>query len=185
MADQGRLNYEFQNEQNSEKRMIFNKNLGEGEDFIFKIRKNFSDFTLLNTFIDQDFVNEYDLFVVGKRPNPERNTIEYFIKSRKAEDYKNMLINSLYHPPTLNVDLSKTNESNLYLIHRFENKQLVKEYIPDTLVGIEFLWGGQVQLETTEIYKKHSADGQTDEYYNRKVLYTMKDRKIEKIKMDE
>ena len=126
----------------------------KGKDFIFKIRKNFSDFTLLNTFIDQDFVKDYDLFVVGKRPNEQRDTIEYYIKSRKADDYKNMIINSLYHPPFISVDLSKTNETNLYLVHHFESKQLIKEFIPDTLVGIEFLWGGQVQLETTEIIRK-------------------------------
>jgi stage V sporulation protein R len=185
MADQGRLNYRFQFEQNIEKRQLFDKKFNEGDKFIFKIREHFSDFTLLNTFIDQDFVNEYDLFVVGKRPNEERNTIEYYIKSKKAEDYKNMLINSLYHPPDIRIDMSKTNEQNLYLVHNFENKQLIKEYIPDTLVGLEFLWGGQVQLETTEITKRRIPNEQGDGYIYRKVLYTMKDRKIEKIKMDE
>jgi stage V sporulation protein R len=185
MADQGRLNYQFQFEQNAEKRKDFNKKLNEGDQFIFKIRQHFSDFTLLNTFIEQDFVNEYDLFVVGKRPNEERGTIEYYIKSKKAEDYKDMLINSLYHPPDIQVDLSKTNDSNLYLVHRFENKQLIKEFIPDTLVGLEFLWGGQVQLETTEINKRRGGNGQLDSYIYKKVLYTMKDRKIEKVKLEE
>ncbi len=184
MADQGRLNYEFQNKQNFESRKTFDKNLGEGESFIFNIRKHFSDFTFINTFIDQDFVDEYDLFVVGKRPNLQKNTIEYYIKSRKAKDYKSMIVNSLSHPPSLRVDLSKTNEKNLYLVHQFENKQLIKEYIPDTLVGIEFLWGGQVQLETTEISRKRT-DKKNEEYIYRKVIYTMKDRKIEKIKMED
>jgi stage V sporulation protein R len=185
MADQGRLNYQFQFEQNIEKRLEFDKKLDEGDKFIFKIRQYFSDFTLLNTYIDQDFVNEYDLFVVGKRQNEQRNTIEYFIKSRKAEDYKNMLINSLYHPPAIHIDLAKTTDTNLYLVHRFENKQLIKEFIPDTLTGIEFLWGGQVQLETTEITRRRGDNGQIEAYNYKKVIYSIKDRKIEKLRMEE
>jgi stage V sporulation protein R len=185
MADLGRLNYQFQFEQNMDKREQFDRKAGEGNDFIFKVRRHFSDFTLLNTFIDQDFVNEYDLFVVGKRPNPERGTIEYYIKSKKAEDYKDMLIKSLYHPPYIEVDLQKTDDSGLYLVHHFENKQLIKDFIPDVLTGLEFLWGGQVQLETVEISKKRILKDLGDDYMYRKVIYTMKDRKIDKVKAEE
>ncbi len=184
MADEGRLNYPFQFEKDMEKRQLFNQKLDQGKDFIFKVRQNFSDFVLLNTFIDQDFVTDYDLFVVGKRLNEQRGTFEYYIKSRKSEDYKNMIINSLYHPPFISVDKTKTNESNLYLVHHFENKQLVKEYIPDTLIGIEFLWGAQVQLETTQIYRKKTSKEGIEEFEYRKVLYTVKDKKVEKYAID-
>ena len=178
MADAGRLNYNFQQEKNIEKRKLYDKNLNQGEKFIFDIRKNFSDFNFLNTFVDQDFVTDYNLFVVGKRLNQQRGTYEYYVKSRKAEDYKKMLIDSLYHPPSIHVDIEKSNESSLYLVHRFENKQLVKDFIPDTLIGIEYLWGNQVQLETTEIFKKNVSGKNEFEY--KKVLYTVKDRKVEK-----
>jgi stage V sporulation protein R len=184
IADEGRLNYHFQIEKNIEERQMFDKKLTQGKDFIFKIRQNFSDFMLLNTFIDQDFVNTYDLFVVGKRLNTERNTIEYYIKSRKSEDYKNMLINSLYHPPFISIDTERTNESNLYLVHHFEKKQLVKEYIPDTLIGIEYLWGAQVQLETTEIYKKNTNNDGKDEFEYRKVIYTVKDKRVDRYQVE-
>jgi stage V sporulation protein R len=180
MANEGRLNYNFQQESDIEKRILYNRNLDQGKDFIFNVRRNFSDFMLLNTFIDQDFVSDYDLFVVGKRLNEQRGTIEYYIKSRKSEDYKSMLINSLYHPPFISVDSKKSNESNLYLIHHFENKQLVKDYIPDTLIGIEYLWGAQVQLETTEIYKKNNSAQGKEEFEYRKVIYTVKDKKVVK-----
>ena len=92
-----------------------------------------------------------------------------------------MLIDSLYHPPLVTVEDSKTNESNLYLVHDFEGKQLVKEFIPDTLMGLEFLWGGSVQLETTEIHrKKADADGEKPSLEYVKVLYTMQNKKIAK-----
>jgi stage V sporulation protein R len=178
MADKGRLNYNFQFESNIAKRKEYDKNLGKGEEFIFKIRKNFSDFSFLNTFVDQDFVTDYNLFVVGKRLNQQRRTYEYYVKSRKSADYKSMLIDSLYHPPSIHVDLEKSNETNLYLVHKFENKQLVKDFIPDTMIGIEYLWGNQVQLETTEIFQK--SVGGKNEFDYKKVLYTVKDKKVEK-----
>ena len=55
-----------------------------------------------------------------------------------------MMLESLYHPPLISVNKEKTTEDNLYLLHVFEGKQIYKPYIPDTLLGLEFLWGGQV-----------------------------------------
>jgi len=181
LANKGKLNFDFQKYQNQEDREKFDKNTGKGQDAIFEIRKNFSDFMLINTFVSQDFVDEYDLFVVGKRYNEKRNTIEYYIKSRKAEDYKKMLLDSLYHPPVVDVNIEKTNDSNLYINHLFEGKQLIKDFVPDVLIGLEYLWGGSVQLETTEIHvKKPKNDEESIGFSYRDVLYTIKDKKVSK-----
>jgi hypothetical protein len=56
---------------------------------------------------------------------------------------------------------------------------LYNEFIPDTLLGIEYLWGGSVQLQTTEI----QIDKKTREKTLNKFIYTMKERKIEKVKL--
>jgi stage V sporulation protein R len=90
-----------------------------------------------------------------------------------------MMMESLYHPPLIIVNKEKTTEENLYLTHVFEGKQIYKSYIPDTLLGLEFLWGNQVQLETTEIVREESSSDEPEFSY-RKVLYTMKDKNIEK-----
>jgi stage V sporulation protein R len=136
---------------------------------------------LLNTFITQEFVNLHDLFVVGQRINEERGTIEYYIKSRKAQDYKAMLLDKIQHPPKIFIDNKRTNEKNLYLVHQFEGKQLIKDYISDTMIGIEFLWGDQVQLETTEIYQiPPRSEEEEPKFENRRVLYTMRNKKIKK-----
>jgi len=182
LANKGKLNYNFQKINNAETRENYDFKTNKGKETIFKLRSIFSDFTLINTFVNQDFVEQHDLFVVGKRMNQQKQTIEYYVKSRKAEDYKKMLIDSLYHPPHIEVNLEKTNENNLYLVHSFENKQLYKNYINDTLIGIEFLWGAQVQLETTEIIEKIvTINGENKVAYDdRKVLYTVKDKKVSK-----
>jgi len=176
LANKGKFSFAYQKNKDLTFREQYDLNTSKGMETIFDLRKYFSDFTLINTFVDQDFVDLHDLFVVGQRYNPSRNSIEYFVKSRKAEDYKKMLIDSLYHPPRISINHQKTDENNLYLIHKFENKQLLKDYIPETMMGIEYLWGGQVQLETTNIIKKQQGDDEVYEY--RKVLYTMKNKKI-------
>lgn len=181
LADKGKLNRRYQMLLNIEERENYNENTCRGKNAIFELRKKFSDFMLINTFVDQDFVDKHDLFVVGQRMNQQRGTVEYYVKSRKAEDYKKMLLDSLYHPPAIEADKEKTNEDNLFLKHLFEGKQLYKAFIGDTLLAVEYLWGAQVQLETTEIVRKPTQ--KPDEkpiFENRKVIYTIKDRKVSK-----
>lgn len=151
LPNKGKLNYKFQPIENIEERENYNLKTGEGKSPIFLLRKYFSDFPLLNIFITQEFVDMHNLFVVDMNFNPECGTIVYYVKSRKAEDYKKMLLDSLYHPSYIVVVYDKTTEKNLYLRHIFEGKQIIQNYIPDVLVGFEYLWGGQVQLETTQI----------------------------------
>ena len=177
-ADKGCFNYEFQQKTVLEQRESFNLKTGRGKEAIFNVRKNFSDLTLINTFITQDFTDRYDLFVVGRRINQEKGVVEYFVQSRRADDYKKMLLDTLYHPPVITINEEMTNEENLYLVHHFEGKQLVKEYIPDVMVGLEYLYGGQIQLETTEIVVKQKGE-QTEKELKR-VLYSVKNRNYTK-----
>ncbi|MDD3860088.1 MAG: SpoVR family protein, partial [Bacteroidales bacterium] len=184
MADKGKFYYDFQKLTDRDKRSEYNKNIGKGMQTIFEIRKNFTDFNFINIFTSQDFVDRYNLFVVGKRLDEERGVYQYYVKSRKAEDYKQMLIDSMTHPPVIKVNHDKTNDENLYLVHEFEGKQLYKPYIADTLIGLEFLWGDQVVLETTEIRidKENSDENETKFVYD-KVLYSVKDRRVTKTKL--
>lgn len=181
LADKGKLDWRYSLIYNIEKRDEYDKNTGKGQETIFKLRENFSDFMLINTFIDQDFVDRHKLFVVGQRLNPQTQMIEYYVKSRKAADYKKMIIDSMYHPPVIEIVESKTNDDNLYLRHRFEGKQLIKNFIPGVLIGLEFLWGEQVQLETTEIVvNKPQRQGEKPSFTNRPVLYSIKNKKVSK-----
>ncbi len=178
-ANKGKFEYDFQKITNSEQRKNYNKNTNKGKDAIFEVRRKFNDFTFFNTFVNQDFTDRFDLFTVGKRLNEKEQVFEYYVKSRKAEDYKKMLVDSLYHPPFITIDRDKTSGENLFLVHHFEGKQLYKDFIDDTMMAIEFLWGNQVQLETTEIVKKQKVNNEF-ELVNRKVIYTCKNKKTTK-----
>jgi stage V sporulation protein R len=195
LGDKGKYSIEFKQLLDADKRYKFDAETGQGLDFIFEVRDNFCDFLFINTFVDQDFVTGNKLFVVGRRMNQAKKVWEFYVKSRKVEDYRQMLMDSLYHPPYIEVDREKGTNNNLYLVHRFEEKPLVKEFISNTMMGIEYLWGGPVQLETSEVVQTQPQQASLsnagtstptkDETKEPKiewqrVLYTMKDRKLSK-----
>ncbi len=198
MGDKGKYDMEFRKIHDADERKKYDKDIGKGKGFIFKIRDDFCDFMFINTFVDQDFVSQNNLFVADRRLNPGKMVWEYYVKSRKAGDYLQMLINSLYHPPHIEVDEKKCNDHTLYLVHHFEEKPLVKEFIANTMMGIEYLWGGPVQLETSEVVSVPMSQdtGMTSSFSTpqkqeikeqemkwERVLYTMENRKISKKKM--
>ncbi|NJL12824.1 MAG: SpoVR family protein, partial [Microscillaceae bacterium] len=175
LAGKGKLDFRFQQNPSIAYRENYNQQTQQGREAIFALRKHFSDFTLINTFVDQDFVDAHDLFVMGRRVDEDRGVYQYYVKSRRGKDYKKMLVDSLYHPPRITVEEENTDDDNLYLVHHFEGKPLIKEFIRDTLLGIEFLWGAPVQLETTEMY---ASDFEDEEYDEVRVLYTMRNRQL-------
>jgi len=198
MADKGRISWEYQHMADAGKRKRYDAKTGKGKDFIFNVRENFSDFTFIHSFVNQDFVTANKLFVADRRLNQQKMAWEYYVKSRSAEDYREMLMASLYHPPCIEIDAEKSGDQGLYLSHRFEGKPLLAEYIPNTMLGIEYLWGAPVHLETMEVVPTSQtqprpalpglAAPQTDpakprELKWQRVLYTMQDRKISKKKL--
>jgi len=190
-ADKGRMSFDFDRLSSQSGRSKYDMQTGEGKAFIFAVRENFSDSMFTNSFIDQGFVDKYRLFVAGKRLNKERMTWEYYVKSRKAEQYKEMISDSLYHPPSVVVNVDESN--TLILNHVFEKKPLVRDYIEATLIGVEFLWGGKVCLYTSEPEPvKEEPDNvrtASQETVPRSIAwqrfrYTMKDRKMTRVLVD-
>lgn len=171
----------------------FDTREGTGRDLTFAVRESLSDQLFIDIFIDQDFVDKHKLFVAGRRLNQTRTAWEYYVKSRSAHDYKQMVLETLYHPPYIVVEKEKSSDSTLYLSHQFEGKPLVSEFIANTMLGIEYLWGGAVKLETSEVvsvsakgtaYRGNPPRSEKDEAKPeikwKRVLYTMENRKLSK-----
>jgi len=195
MADKGRYNYEFQRLLDAWARETFNAETGQGKAFMFAVRENFCDSMFISTFLSQEFMNRHNLFVAGKRINKIKMVWEYYIQSRKLEDYKKMLQGSLYHPPHITIKNENGGKEELYLIHHFEGKPLVNEFIANTMMGIEYLWGRPVKLETSEVVSQPQVQPDTGsggptsplpavkeepEIEWRRVVYTMENRKLSK-----
>lgn len=183
-ANKGRISMDFMMLKDKESRQKFDTNIEKGRDFIFSVRENFADSMFVNTFIDQDFVDLHKLFVAGKRLNKERMAWQYYVKSRKARDYKEMVLESLYHPPSIQMQVLADN--TLQLNHVFEGKPLVQDYIKGALLGIEYLWGGQVYLDTSEVVPPgplSQLEGPDEGHAQpeiawQRVRYRMQDRKL-------
>ncbi len=196
MEDRGCYSFEYKFYADEIGKKKYDKKNKTGDSEILKIRENLNDFTFVNTFIDQDFVRAHDLFVAGKRFNNERMTWQYYIKSKKAEDYKEMVINTLYHPPEIIVDEANCKNGILYLHHKFENKPLKMDFIENTMVGIEYLWGGPVHLETSDPVlagkpatnyanfwdpvSQSPQNKKTEQIKWKRMLYMMENRKLHK-----
>jgi len=187
MADQGRISIAYQLMRHKRSREQYDTVTGKGRDYIFQLRERYCDLMFVSEFIDQDFIDENKLFVAGRRLNKQRMTWQYYVKSRKAEDYRAMVIDTLYHPPSITVGV--TEDNSLYLNHLFEGKPLVRDYISATMLGLEYLWGRQVHLDTSEPVKKTNgsdpASKDKDEATEQQLMwkryrYTMHDRKISK-----
>lgn len=191
MVDKGKLSWEFQQIKASHLRDKYDTGNGSGSDYIFFLRENMNDFTFINGFVDQDFVTRNNLFVAGRRLNEAKLVWEYYVKSRRAADYRSMLLDVLYHPPHVTLDHENSKASNtLYLLHQFEGKPLLKDYIANTLLGIEYLWGGPVSLDTHEVKsitavseRQLTGAGPSDKPQPRKiewehVVYSMKERHL-------
>ncbi len=150
MENKGRYDLEYSRLNDEKARQTYDNSKKTGDDLMFKIRENMNDFTFVNTYMDQEMVSKHRLFVTGKRFLQDKMVWEYYIKSKKAQDFKQMIINTLYHPPHIRVDKKKSVKGALCLDHKFEGKPLKIDYIENTMVGIEYLWGGPVYLETCE-----------------------------------
>jgi stage V sporulation protein R len=193
LADKGRRSFDFAGLRDAEARKHFDTGDGGGRAFIFTVREHYTDSLFVSNFIDQDFVDQHRLFVAGKRLDPQRMVWQYYVKSRSAAAYREMVRQSLYHPPHLTIDTDKMTDGALYLNHTFEGKPLVRDFIGGTLLGIEYLWGHPVHLETSEVVAPAqgepsvfvagpsgpaAAETRPSEVSWERVRYTMADRKL-------
>lgn len=144
----------------------------------------------VNSFINQEFVDKYKLFVADKWLDKSRMVWKYYIKSKKAENYKKMIVDTLYHPPAVAINVDDDN--TLTLNHLFEGKPLYRDYISATLMGVEYLWGSKVCLYTYEPEPVKQAPGKAqpkrevtgDKIQWKRFKYTMKNKKMTRTLID-
>jgi stage V sporulation protein R len=197
LVNTGKYSYKFLSLFDAKERKDFDTKEGKGKELLLKVRKYFSDYKFIDTFIDDDFMKKNKLFIVGRRLNEKKGTYEYYIKSKKAKDYKNKILDTLYHPPEIEINPESIvfiKDKELYLNHIFEGKPLITKYIKNVLIGIEYLWGNRVLLETSEpedysnriaspfyIAQLKAAIEDSDAPIEwQRVVYSVKDKKIER-----
>ncbi|MCC6625913.1 MAG: SpoVR family protein [Chloroflexi bacterium] len=112
---------------------------------IFDIRETESDVSFLRNYLDQDLVDECDLYGYRREGN------EWVIIEKKAEAIRDQLVASMTtfgHPRIVVADADVDGHGELKLRHCFEGQELDIGYAEKTLEYVHRLWGRRVHLAT-------------------------------------
>jgi stage V sporulation protein R len=150
--DKGRFGPEYDECDDLETKLKWDKQLGLGRQKIFEVRRIHNDVTFIDNFLTPEFCLKQNFFQY--RFNESTNYYE--IASREFQEIKTQLLNSLtnHGRPFIYVqDGNYRNRGELYLTHQYQGTELKQDYARDTLVNLEKLWSRPVHIETVMDHK--------------------------------
>jgi stage V sporulation protein R len=145
--DRGMFGSEWEHCDSMAERESWNKELGQGMDKIFQVRKLYNDVTFLDEFLTQEFVERQQLYTFGYNPKTRR----WEIDSRDFAKVKANILEGLtnFGQPAIAVrDANFRNRSELLLHHKFVNQPLNTDYVQDVLRSLYRVWKRAVFIET-------------------------------------
>ncbi|MCL6547914.1 MAG: SpoVR family protein [Alicyclobacillus sp.] len=116
-----------------------------GREAMFLIRECDSDVSFLRNYLNQDIVDECDLYLYERRGDT------WVIAERDYRRIRDLLVAQRVNGgfPTLYViDRETAQTGGLYLVHAYEGQELDTQYIERTLPYVYRLWGRAVTLRT-------------------------------------
>lgn len=145
--NRGAFGKEYEECDDYQTRMHWDKQLGNGREKIFEVRRIHNDLTFIDEFLTLDFVREHKLFRFGYNDQTEY----YEIESRAFPKVKQQLLNSLTNmgrPKIVVQDGNYRNRAELYLKHEYTGVELDLNYARDTLANLQRIWSRPVHIET-------------------------------------
>ncbi len=145
--NKGKFGKEWREVDDLERRDSWDKELGLGQEQIFRVRKLYNDVTFIDEFLTEEFAAESDLFTYGYN----KKSGNWEIESREFREIKEKLLTSLtnFGQPFIYVrDGNFKNRSELLLHHKFEETELRQDYARDVLAALFRIWKRPVNIET-------------------------------------
>ncbi len=145
--NKGRFGPEYEQCEDMEAKLGWDEQLGLGREKIFQVRKLYNDVTFIDEFLTPEFCARNKLFTFAYNPRAD----QYVIASRKFEDIKEKLLQSLtnFGQPFIYVfDGNHANRGELLLKHRHEGVDLKADWALETLRNLTTLWGRPVCIDT-------------------------------------
>lgn len=138
----------------------WDKQLGQGREKIFEVRKIYNDVTFIDEFLTPEFCADQKLFTFSLNPKSH----EYEIASREFEKIKRQLLFQLTNrgiPPIYVVNGNYANRGELFLCHRYEEEEIKLATAKETLIRLGKVWKRPVHLQTKvqNNYRLLSYDG--------------------------
>lgn len=168
--NRGAFGPEYDNCDDRDARQKWDRQLGQGRDKVFQVRRIYNDIGFIEEFMTEDFCREHHLFNFDYNEHTE----EYEISSRDFQEIKQRLLFRLTNfgqPIVEIVDGNYENRGELYLMHRHEGVNLDVPFAQETLKNLYALWSRPVHLETV-----------TDE--GTRVLYSFSDEGASEMGLD-
>lgn len=149
-------------EPSAEEQETLKRRPGRGRDKIFEIRELENDVSFLRNYLTEDLVEDLDLYVYRKEGD------QWVVVDKDWEHVRDALVGQMTNmgQPTIMVeDGDYRKNSELYLKHYFEDRELDLGYAKHTLRHLHTLWGRPVHLETViegqRLLLSHNGDTDT------------------------
>ncbi len=145
--NKGKFGKEWEDVDDLERRDSWNKELGLGQEQIFRVRKLYNDVTFIDEFLTEEFASRSKMFTYGYN----RKSGHWEIESREFQEIKEGLLKSLtnFGQPFIYVrDANFRNRSELLLHHKFEGTELRVDYAREVLAALYRIWKRPVNIET-------------------------------------
>jgi stage V sporulation protein R len=146
--NKGQFGPEFDECDDYEARLRWDKGVGLGRKKIFEVRQIHNDVTFIDTFLTPDFCRRHKMF--SFKHNDQNETYE--IESREFKAIKERLLFGLtnFGQPIIRVkEGNYRNRGELYLQHEHFGVDLKLDHAQDTLRHLNRLWARPVHIETS------------------------------------
>lgn len=143
----GRFGKEWDEEDDLERKLSWNKELGQGKEKLFEVRKLYNDITFIDEFLTEDFARRNKMFSYMFN----KKTSRWEIESREFKKIKQRLLDQLtnFGQPFIYIkDGNFKNRSELLLHHKFHGVELRNDYARGVLESLFRIWRRPVNLET-------------------------------------
>lgn len=116
---------------------------------LFRLRAIHNDSSFIDAVIDEAFAEQSQLFVHGRNARTGRSeVVERDWRAVKAQLLKELAWGGLPQIELVDADFEERGE--LYLVHRFDGRELRLDHAGETLKRVAELWGRPVHLQTQE-----------------------------------
>jgi stage V sporulation protein R len=134
----------------------------QGREKMFEVREVENDVSFLRNYLTRNLVDDLDMYIYRREGD------EWVIVEKDWRKVRDSMVESMTNfgfPYIEVVDADYRRNRELYLVHRFDGRELDTNYGQKTLQHLYRLWGRPVHLET-ELEEKPvvlSFDGETEE----------------------
>jgi len=140
--NKGRFGREYEECEDFDKKKKWDTKAGQGHSKVFEVREVHNDLTAIQQFVDQEFVDNYELYV-WERHQTHDGGWEYRIKTRDARQIKRLLMQRYSNggrPDIRLVDPNYAGKDIFLLEHFWEGRLLARHYAEATLICLWNIW---------------------------------------------